>query len=100
MSYRVNYGSTGQAKRERGEGTPENSQIPTLTLGILLAFLLLVSGLWPQGRALLQKVFWPGDSVTTAAALEGFALELQAGVPLEDAVEGFCREILQEAGFG
>ena len=36
----------------------------------------------------------PGDAVITKSAYASFSRQMKAGVPLEEALESFCREIL------
>lgn len=43
---------------------------------------------------MLEEILWPGDKAQTVAALEAMAEELGTGKTLGEAVEGFCREIL------
>ena len=39
----------------------------------------------------------PGDAEITKSAYDSFSRQMKAGVPLEDALEIFCREILEGA---
>lgn len=61
-------------------------------LGLLVGCLL-----WPRGRGVLKEAIFPGDLAHTGRALEAFARELGAGEPLGSALEGFCRQILEES---
>lgn len=72
-------------------------RIPGMAAVCFLLFLLLVNGIWPRGREVLQKILWPGNGETTLLAAEAFVQELRYGEPIGDAVESFCREILQRA---
>ena len=63
---------------------------------LLLVVVLLVNCLCPRGQELLEMIFWPGDRAQTVAALETMTEELGAGKSLGEAIEGFCREILDE----
>ena len=94
MGYRVEYESAG--KRARSSDKPA-FRPGTLTAAFLLFFCLLVNACWPRGREVMQAILWPGDPETTQQAVEAFVAELQDGAPLGDAVEGFCREIIQYA---
>lgn len=77
----------------------KKSRIPGMTAGCFLLFLLLVNGLWPRGREVLQKIIWIGNEETTLEAAEAFVQELRYGDPIGDAVESFCRKIIQNADF-
>lgn len=97
MGYRVEYETAGNTGTQRKSDT---RHIPGLTAAFLLLFVLLVHGFWPRGREVLRELILPGDATVTAAALEGFALDLRMGQPLGEAVEGFCREVIADAGLG
>lgn len=94
MGYRVEYEPMEKRKVEE----KKSRRVPALTAAFLLFFFLLVHAFWPRGREVLGEILWPGDAAVTAAALEQFAQELRMGQPLGDAVEGFCREIIADAG--
>lgn len=85
MGYEISYG-------ER-----EKSHVPWLMVGAFGAFALLVFACWPQGRAVLAKVLFPGDRAVTAQALTQLSQELRAGTELMDAVETFCCRIFAHA---
>ena len=36
----------------------------------------------------------PGDDGVTARAMEAFASDMKSGVPIQDAMEAFCKEIV------
>lgn len=96
MSYRVEYEPVKKVRNVEKRVV----RVPALTASCLLLFLLLVNGFWSQGREVLREILLPGDAAVTAAALEEFAQELKMGEPLGDAVEGFCRTVIEEAGIG
>lgn len=53
---------------------------------------------WPEARAALGQLFFPGADAATARAMEAFAADLAAGEPIGEAVYGFCQEILGAMG--
>lgn len=77
----------------------KKSRIPEMAAACFLLFLLLVNGFWPRGREVVQQIVWPGDREAAVQAAEIFVQELRYGEPFADAVESFCREILQGADF-
>ena len=91
MGYRVEYGRDGH-KRKKG-------RLTVLTVSALLAFLLLVNGLWPRGREALRRIVFPGDRAVTAAAWKEMTRQLRSGESVGSAFEAFCREIVEHAGF-
>lgn len=88
MGYRMVYGvdpfeDTGKQK----------SHLKAMTAGFLLAFVLLVRLLWPQGTALLRQTLLPREN----PAFAQLQSDLQAGEPIGDAVTAFCQRIVEEA---
>lgn len=92
MSYQVVYPG-GQEKQPKKKPTA----FVLMLCGCILAFVLLTARFWPEGAQAMQKLLLPGDAAVTAAALEDFAGELQAGEQLSGALENFCRSILENA---
>lgn len=97
MSYRVEY--EPMTKRKKASDRFGLRQI-WLTVLCFLLFLQLVHSFWPGGKEVLQEALWPGDPVITRQAAEDFVAALRYGEPLGEAVQGFCREILQGANIG
>lgn len=91
MGYRVEYQEGKVDEREVHPG-----RFPVLLGACLLAFLVLVNSLWPQGWRTLRQWLIPGNPVVTVAALENFAEELKAGQPISDSLERFCKRILDD----
>jgi hypothetical protein len=46
------------------------------------------------GLQWVREVLLPGDPAVTAAALEGFVLDIKEGDTLVDAITAFCQEIV------
>ncbi len=92
MSYQVVYPG-GQEKQPKKKPT----SFVLMLCGCILAFVLLTARFWPEGAQVMQQLLLPGDAAVTAAALEDFAAELQAGEQLSGALENFCRSILENA---
>lgn len=74
----------------------EKSSVWAMTLGWFLIFLLLVGMFWPQGRQVLGDILLPGNRTVTVSALEELVQGIRAGESLEQAVEGFCRLVLED----
>lgn len=95
MSYQVVYPGN-QEKQPKKKPAP----FALMLCGCILAFVLLTVCFWPEGAQMMQKLLLPGDAAVTAAALEDFAAELQAGEQLSGALENFCRSILENEELG
>lgn len=91
MGYRIEYTDGGEKARSLKEKAPSRW---LMTGMFLLVFAILVNCLYPRGKEVLEMIFWPGDKAQTVAALETMTEELGAGKPVGEAIEGFCREIL------
>lgn len=89
MGYRVEY---APIRKVRG-AERKISRVSALTGVWLLFFILLVNGFWPRGAMVMRDLLMPVDT----AALETLASDLRAGAQLDEAVEGFCREIIADA---
>ena len=76
MGYRVEYQAGKVDEREVHPG-----RFPVLLGACLLAFLVLVNSLWPQGWRTLRQWLIPGNPVVTVAALENFAEEKLRVIP-------------------
>lgn len=96
MGYRVEYGSVRKVRNLDSRF----SRKAAFTGMFLLLFLVLVKICWPQGSAILQEFFLPGNGAVTAAALDTFAEELRSGESLVQAFTAFCRQVLGSAGIG
>lgn len=83
MGYRIDYTQ------------PKKSRLGAMTAGWFLVFLLLVGCFWPRGRMLLAEALFPGNRAVTTAALGDFVRDMGDGEPLGQALEAFCRQILE-----
>ncbi len=90
MSYTIEYGKPSAAVWR--------PRLGVLTCLCLALFLLLTWGFWPQGREALGRMLLPGEDALAAA--EVFAQALQCGMPLTDAAELFCIQVVSGAGLG
>lgn len=93
MSYQISYG--GMKEKRPRQWKPR--RLPILTVAFFMLFLLTVERVWPAGRERLRELLWPGNGEVTAAAFATMTERLDAGEPIADAVEAFCKEILQDA---
>lgn len=91
MGYRVEYETVSKVRRME----QKTARVPALTAAAFLLFLILVVNFWPKGKAVLQEILIPGDPAVTVAALEDLAEELETGAPLSDALENFCRTVVE-----
>ena len=90
MAYRIEYGTVNKPQKEPGR---HPLRIPLLTALFFLVFVLFVNLAWPEGKAVLQDSFLPGNSKQSFAEL---ITDLQEGEPLSDAVTAFCKSILED----
>ena len=92
MSYRVEYGwNPKQAQR----GSCFGFRRFLFCAGFFVLFLTLVTVFWSEGREVLLQLLFPGDAEAAWNAAVLLADDLMQGIPLNDAVESFCREIIQ-----
>lgn len=95
MGYRTEYGSVSRRKNAK---TSSGIRVVLFTIIFLYMFAYLVNSYWPEGREVLQKVIWPADMQTSGQVVQAFVKKLRLGIPIWDAVESFCREIVGHAG--
>lgn len=88
MGYRIVYGEDPFVDQTRGR-----SHLKVMTAGFLLAFVLMVRLLWPQGTAVLRQTLLPREN----PAFLQLQSDIQAGEPIGDAVTAFCQRIVEEA---
>ena len=88
MGYRIEYGQSA-VKIPIIDKKKKRFPFLLIGVGVLLAAMLL-----PQTRVMLRDFLLPGDSAVTAAAMETFIDDLQAGQSIGEAVTVFCREII------
>lgn len=91
MGYRIQYGSDLERKPE---GAGSFLRIVTLTFVFFLLFCVVAFAYWPGGREALGCLFFPGGGETALEAAEVFVSELYNGEPISDALEHFCRDII------
>lgn len=94
MPYRIVYGP------EPNFFTSNTTQLPRrriLTASALLAFIILVRGIWPQGTTVLRQYLLPGEPTVTQTAANSLLEDLREGASLDEAVTAFCREIISHS---
>ena len=94
MSYRVEYSLFPEHPLK------DSQKRRHLTPLFLAAFLVLVWNFWPEGREVLLRLLWPFDRELTARAGASFYESAACGASLGQAVESFCRTMLQESALG
>lgn len=88
MSYRIDYQPTKKVRQL------EKRTVPGAALaGVCVVLVLLALSLWPRGAEALRSLLIPGDAAVTVAALEDLAGDLRAGEGVQEALEGFCRQV-------
>ncbi len=95
MSYRIDYGSTGD-QRKPLKPTQKHGAIAAV-----ICIIALVAGaisIKHTGLTWVQEVLLPGDPAVTAAALENMVESIKDGSSLAAAVTAFCQEIINHAG--
>lgn len=93
MGYRVDYGPVKKVR-----GTEKRVCRGASVIGVFLLLVFLLAGsLWPEGKAILRRLIFPGDPAVTAAALENLTEDLRSGEDLTDSMSAFCIQILEGA---
>lgn len=92
MGYRIDY---LPVKKIRG-AERNRASLPCLTAICFLIFALLVNLYWPQGKIVLQRIFFPGNAAATAAALDSFADNMRLGESAHQALLTFCKAVIQD----
>ena len=90
MGYRVDY--------ERGKKNGGRSWKGWMCFGAFALFWALVIRFWPEGRRVAAEFLFPGGAGQACLAAEEFARDLSGGMPIGEAVQAFCRDILSGAG--
>lgn len=67
-----------------------------LTCLWFLFFSLLVKAFWDKGNAVLYHLLWK-DAEVLAESVQYVFSEVRKGQGFAEAVQGFCREIIQDA---
>lgn len=96
MGYQIRY-DAGKAVKT-GLKERKASAIGVLAAGLAVVCLLMRL-IWPAGVDKLRQMVFPGDPEVTGRAAEQMVSQIHEGVPVGDAVQAFCREILDEAGY-
>lgn len=96
MGYQIRYDAGKAVKIALKER--KASAIGVLAAGLVVACLLMRL-IWPAGVDKLRQMVFPGDPEVTGRAAEQMVSQIHEGVPVGDAVQAFCREILDEAGY-
>lgn len=89
MPYRIEYQAT---KKVRG-AEKRREPLSALTALCFLLLLLLAGALWPEGAAALRSLVIPGEAAVTVGALEDLAGDLRSGTGIQEALDGFCRQV-------
>lgn len=90
MGYRVDY--------ERGKKNGGRSRKGWMCFGAFAFFWALVIRFWPEGRRVAAEFLFSGGAEHACQAAEEFAQDLSGGMPIGEAVQAFCRDILSGAG--
>ena len=93
MAYRIDYGPAITKKMINGAG---QLRWQTMTAAFLLLFVLLVKQSWPEGTDKLKTYLLPGGEGTDMA-IETLVDRIHDGEPLGQALEVFCRQIIDNA---
>lgn len=90
MNYRIEY--------DGGRGKKRAIRNPKVKKWAILAVCaaIIVSGTiaWSKGRIFLRDLILPGDEAVTEHALQGLVDDLRDGHSMSDAMEVFCKEII------
>ena len=87
MGYRIDYQSVAKPKK------PKKRNHYLLILSVCLLAVLLFNTVLKNQRAVFLKIIFPGDAAVTMASLDNMLTQLKAGVPFQDALLVFCRQV-------
>ena len=91
MGYKIQYDSNSLKKYPK----VYNKTVNRKRIWITALIILLIIGIVPLYRSgLLKELLIPGDVAITEAAAEMLAENLKGGMPVEEAIRVFCREII------
>ena len=88
MAYKITYGPAGPVYAQKGR------LIRKLLMKLVVAVLILGLRFTDIGEHIRSWLI-PGDPAVTVAAWEGFTQDIVAGEGLADAVDAFCRSIVE-----
>lgn len=94
MGYIIQYGSD-TAHRSKWVGSFLRVQL--MTVAFLVLFVLCVGKVWPKGRDVLHEFLFSGGEHETQTAFQSLTDSVISGEPIGEAVEAFCREIIENA---
>lgn len=96
MGYQIEY---GKDRKPLPQGDHSGIRIFLMSTAFFLAFCLFVNAWWPKGSAFVGNLLFPGGAEPAMAAAEVFVEELRHGTPVSDALENFCRVIINNADY-
>lgn len=95
MAYRIEY-DTKAGKFEIRQDR-QGSLFPMLLAVCFGLFVLLTFCFWEAGADFIRSVLIPGEDAATLEALRNLTADMRDGIPLGEAVEAFCRELIHGA---
>lgn len=87
MAYKIRYDTATKPEKTN------HFRVQVLTATFFLAFLLVVTAFWEQGRQVIRNYLLPEEGKVVNAA-EALATELENGTSFFDAMEVFCESII------
>lgn len=94
MGYHISYNTSNYEKPI----VLRNGGNLLLTTGIFfILFLLLVKAFWPEGNAVIKKIFWAGEVDVLNRVVKHSLAAMENGQAFPDAIKTFCAEMLYEA---
>ena len=94
MSYRIEYDFSNKQFRKQQLRWGRILPVAACLCILLVAFSVKF---WPEGREVLESVLIPGDEAVTKEAFHIMLLDLRNGTALGEALNVFCREIIENA---
>lgn len=86
MGYVIEYPGNSWKNRKRGR--------LWVLVCVVLCALALVGLIRKDSRYYIQRLLFPGNAAVALAELEHLALNLQSGMPLGQALEAFCADVV------
>ena len=92
MAYRIEY-DTRMGKFEI-RSSKKRSLFPLFFAAAFSLFLIFTFLFWDAGADCIRSVLIPGEDAETLEALRNLTQDMRQGIPLGEAVEAFCRDLI------
>lgn len=91
MAYKIEYGEVAELLK------PKTKLRQFVIVFLILALVVAAAVIKSVGLPFVREVLLPGDPAVTAMALDALAENIRDGIPIFEALETFCKEIVNGA---